>query len=128
MNGQRVLDQVIRTQAALATPDFDLDAILHDVAEEARALTRAERAIVETPDGNVITATSARHRRRAARSSLVVTLPETGERGALKVYSSARRAFGAEDVRALQLLAGLIWSALTRAALPTAPARRPPAS
>ena len=128
MNGQRILEQVIRTQTALATPDFDLDAILRDLADEARALTHAERAIVETPDGNVIASTPVRRLRRAARSSLVVTLPETGERGALKVYSPGRGAFGAEDVRALQLLAGLIWSALTRAALTVAPAGRPPAS
>lgn len=125
MNGQRVLDQVIRTQTALARPGFDLDAILQDVADEARALTGAQTAVVETPDGVVITS-ARRKRRRAARSSLVVALPDTGRRGAVKVYSAGRSAFGAEDVRALELLAGLVWSAVTRAALP-APYRRPQA-
>ena len=129
MKGQRVLDQVIRTQTALATPDFDLDAILRDVADEARALTGAESAVVETPNGVVISSVSNRRRRRAARSSIVVSLPEATQRGALKVYSAGRGAFSTEDVRALELLAGLVWSAVTRAALPTppAPARRPPA-
>jgi hypothetical protein len=128
MKGQRVLDQVIRTQTALWSPNFDLDAVLRDVADEARALTGAESAVVETPDGAVITSKSARLRlRRTARSSIVVSLPETSERGALKVYSSVRRAFSAEDIRALELLAGLVWSALTRAALPKPAAPRHPA-
>jgi hypothetical protein len=125
MNGQRVLEQVMRTQAALARPGFDLDAILQDVADEARSLTGAQSAVVETPDGAVITSMPTRRRlRRPARSSLVVTLPDTGHRGAVKVYSAGRRSFGAEDVRALELLAGLVWSAVTRAALPS-PSRRP---
>jgi hypothetical protein len=127
MKGQRVFDQVIRTQTALWSSNFDLDSVLQDVANEARALTGAESAVVETPDGAVITSRSVRPwRRRTARSSIVVSLPETSERGALKVYSPVRRAFSAEDTRALELLAGLVWSALTRAALPKpAPRRRP---
>ena len=128
MKGQRVLEQVIRTQTALWSSNFDLDAVLRDVADEARALTGAESAVVETPDGAVITSISnRRRRRRTVRSSIVVSLPETSERGALKDYSPGRGAFSAEDIRALELLAGLVWSALTRAALPTAAARRHPA-
>lgn len=127
MKGQRVLDQVIRTQTALASPNFDLDAVLRDVVDEARALTGAESAVVETPDGAVFTSVAARRHPRAPRSSIVVSLPETNQTGALTVYSTGRRAFSAEDVRALELLAGLVWSALTRAGLPgrTIRARRP---
>ena len=127
MKGQRVLDQVIRTQTALAAPNFDLDAVLRDVVDEARALTGAESAVVETPDGSVFTSVVSRRRRRTTRSSIVVSLPESNQTGALKVYSAGRRAFSAEDVRALELLASLVWSALTRAALParTSPLRRP---
>jgi GAF domain-containing protein len=87
-------------------------------------LTGAQSAVVETPDGAVITSTPSRRRLRRPRSSLVVALPDTERRGAVKVYSAGRRAFGAEDVRALELLAGLVWSAVTRAALPR-PTRRP---
>jgi hypothetical protein len=122
MNGQRVLDQVIRTQAALATPGFDLAAILREVADEARVLTGAETAVVETPDGAVISSTP-RRRRRTARSSLVVELPEADHRGALKVYSGGRGAFSPNDICTLEVLAGLVWSAVTRAALP-APRRQ----
>ncbi len=118
MKGQRVFDQVTRVQTALAAPNFDLDAVLRDVADEARALTGAESAVVETPDGSVFRSVAPRRRRRPTRSSIVVTLPETNQTGALKVYSAGRQAFSAEDVRALELLAGLVWSALTRAALP----------
>ena len=126
MKGQRVLDQVIRTQAALSAPNFDLDEVLRDVVDEARALTGAESAVVETPDGAVISSVAGRRRRRAARSSIVVSLPETNQTGALKVYSAGRSAFGPEDVRALELLAGLVWAALTRAALPGRATRRRP--
>jgi hypothetical protein len=130
MNGQRVLDQVIRTQTALAAPNFDLDAVLRDVVDEARALTGAESAVVEAPDGAVIASTAGRRRRRsAARSTIVVSLPDASHTGVLKVCSPGRRAFSAEDVRVLELLAGLVWSALTRATLPgrQTVSRRPPA-
>ncbi len=124
MNGQRVLDQVIRTQAALATPGFDLDVILRDVADEARALTGAETAIVEKPSGELITSRRLRRRSRHPRSALVVSLPDTGNRGALRVYAAERCAFGAEAKLALELFAELVSSALIRAALPP-PADRP---
>jgi len=123
MNGQRVLEQVIRTQAALATPGFDLDLILKDVADEARALTGAETAVVEMPSGRVITSRPRRRRRRNPRSELVVSVPDTCERGALRVYAAGRCAFGTEAVLALELLAELVSSALMRAALPAPPDR-----
>ena len=128
MKGQRVLDQVIRTQTALATPDFDLDAVLRDVVDEARALTGAQSAVVEA-DGAVIVSAAGHRRRRPARSTIVVSLPDASHTGVLRVCSPGRRAFSAEDVRALELLAGLVWSALTRAELPGRPtvSRRPPA-
>lgn len=129
MKGQRVLDQVIRTQTALATPNFDLDEVLRDVVDEARALTGAESAVVEAPDGAVIASAAGRRRRRSARSTIVVSLPDPSHTGVLRVSSPGRRAFSAEDVRALELLAELVWSALTRAALPGRPpvSPRPPA-
>src|SRR5438552_7683642 len=46
MNGQRVFEQVIRTQAAAARPGFDVDAVLQGVVDEAQALTAAEAAVV----------------------------------------------------------------------------------
>jgi hypothetical protein len=114
MKGQRVLEQVIRTQAELASPDFDLDAVLRAVVDEARALTGAEAAVVETPRGDVIA--SGPHEAHA--HSLVVPLPERRPAaGALRVYGAERSAFTREDVQALELLAALIGSALTRAEL-----------
>lgn len=127
MNGQRVLDQVRRTQAALATPGFDLDAILRDVTDEVCALTGAETAILETPSGDLITSTQSRRLRRRPQSSLVILLRRTGDRGALRVSATRRLSFGREDVLALEVLAELVSAALKRAALP-APVRRPPAS
>jgi hypothetical protein len=120
MNGQRVLDQVIRTQAALATPGFDLDLILKDVADEARALTGAETAVVEMPSGRLITSRPRLRPSRHPQSALVVALPDTGDRGALRVYAAERCAFGTEAILALELFARLVSSALIRAALPAA--------
>ena len=114
MKGQRVLEQVIRTQAELASADFDLDAVLREVVDEARALTGAEAAVVETPQGEVISS----GQREARGHALVVPLPQRRPAaGALRVYSAERSVFTREDVQALELLAALIGSALTRAEL-----------
>jgi signal transduction protein with GAF and PtsI domain len=114
MKGQRVLEQVIRTQAELAAPDFDLGAVLREVVDEARALTGAEAAVVETPGGEVIASGPDAARDHA----LVIPLPQRRRAaGALRVYGAERRAFTREDVQALELLAALIGSALTRAEL-----------
>jgi signal transduction protein with GAF and PtsI domain len=114
MKGQRVLDQVIRTQAELAAPDFDLGAVLREVVDEARALTGADAAVVETPHGDVIASGLNDGRGHA----LVIPLPQRRPAaGALSVYGAERRMFTREDVQALELLAALIGSALTRAEL-----------
>lgn len=114
MKGQRVLEQVIRTQAELAAPDFDLGAVLREVVEEARALTGAEAAVVEIPHGEVI----ASGHERPDGHAIVIPLPQRRPtRGALRVYGAERRDFTREDVQALELLAALIASALTRAEL-----------
>jgi hypothetical protein len=114
VKGQRVLEQVIRTQAELAAPDFDLDAVLREVVDEARALTGAQAAVVETPHGEVIASGAS----EARGHSLVVPLPpRRPAAGALRVYGAERRPFTHEDVQALELLAALIGSALTRAEL-----------
>ena len=114
MKGQRVLEQVIRTQAELAAPDFDLGAVLREVVDEARALTGAEAAVVETPRGEVFASGPSEARGHA----LVVPLPQRRPApGALRVYGADRRPFTHEDVQALELLAALIGAALTRAEL-----------
>jgi len=115
MNGRRVLDQVLRTQAETARPGFDVEDVLRGVADEARALTHAESAAVELRGRRRITSRAAGLR---AESSLAVPLPPTAPTaGALTVYSGAGRRFSAEDRQVLELLAGLIGSTLTRASL-----------
>jgi GAF domain-containing protein len=114
MKGQRVLQQVIRTQAELAAPGFDLDTVLREVVDEARALTGAEAAVVETPQGDVIASGPDDARSHALVIPLAQRRPHAG---ALRVYGADRRAFTREDVQALELLAALIGTALTRAEL-----------
>ena len=48
----RELDRLAETQNAIATSEFDLDAVLRTVAQEARRLTGADAAVVEIPDGD----------------------------------------------------------------------------
>ena len=48
----RELDRLVATQGAIATADFDLQAVLTTVVEQARRLTGAEAAVVELPDGD----------------------------------------------------------------------------
>jgi diguanylate cyclase (GGDEF)-like protein len=46
----RELDRLAETQNAIATSEFDLDAVLTTVVQEARRLTDADAAVVEIPD------------------------------------------------------------------------------
>jgi diguanylate cyclase (GGDEF)-like protein len=48
----RELDRIAETQNAIATSDFDLDAVLGTVVHEAQRLTFADAAVVEIPDGD----------------------------------------------------------------------------
>ena len=48
----RELDRLAETQNAIATSEFDLDAVLAAVVQEASRLTGAEAAVVEIPDGD----------------------------------------------------------------------------
>ena len=48
----RELDRVVAVQTAVATSRFDLDAVMNTVVEEALALTGADAAVVEIPDGD----------------------------------------------------------------------------
>lgn len=48
----RELDRLAATQNAIATSQFDLDAVLATVVDEARRLTGADAAVVEVPDGD----------------------------------------------------------------------------
>lgn len=48
----RELDRLAETQNAIATSEFDLDAVLATVVQEARRLTGADAAVVEIPDGD----------------------------------------------------------------------------
>jgi diguanylate cyclase (GGDEF)-like protein len=47
----RELDRLAETQNAIATSEFDLEAVLSTVVQEARRLTDADAAVVEMPDG-----------------------------------------------------------------------------
>jgi len=115
VNGRRVLQQVIRTQTATSRPGFDVDAVLRGVVEEARTLTGAEAATIILHGAGRIASTASGVE---AGSSLAVPLPASAPTaGALTVYSGADRHFTAEDRQVLELLAGLIGSTLTRAAL-----------
>jgi hypothetical protein len=114
MNGQRVLDQVIRTQAATARPGFDVERVVRGVLDGARALLGAESAaVVLRGRGRIASEDGA-----VVGPSLEVPLPPTAPTtGSLTVYAHAKRGFTAEDRQVLELLAGLIGSTLTRAAL-----------
>jgi hypothetical protein len=115
VNGQRVLEQVIRTQAATSRPGFDVDDVLQGVVDEAQVLTEAEAAVVILRGRGRI---ASERQGRNTESSLQVPLPPTAPTtGALAVYSGAQRRFTAEDRQVLEVLAGLIGAALTRAAL-----------
>jgi diguanylate cyclase (GGDEF)-like protein len=48
----RELDRLAETQNAIATSEFDLDAVLAAVVQEASRLTGADAAVVEIPDGD----------------------------------------------------------------------------
>jgi diguanylate cyclase (GGDEF)-like protein len=48
----RELDRLAETQNAIATSEFDLDAVLGTVVDEARGLTGADAGVVEIPDGD----------------------------------------------------------------------------
>ena len=48
----RMLDRLVQTQSAIAMSDFDFDELLLTVVEEALALTGADAAVVELPDGH----------------------------------------------------------------------------
>jgi diguanylate cyclase len=71
----RELDRLAETQNAIATSEFDLDGVLATVVEEARRLTGADAAVVETPDGEdlVYRATSG-----TAAAHLGLRLPSDG--------------------------------------------------
>jgi diguanylate cyclase len=48
----RELDRLVETQNAIATSEFDLDAVLVTVVQEASRLTGSDAAVVEIPDGD----------------------------------------------------------------------------
>ena len=48
----RMLDRLVQTQSAIAMSDFGFDDVLHTVVEEALALTNADAAVVELPEGD----------------------------------------------------------------------------
>jgi hypothetical protein len=124
VNGRRVLEQVIRTQAATSRPGFDVNRVLRSLAAEARALTGAEAAAIDVRGRGRVASDG---RRADADSSLAVPLPSTAPApGALTVYSRNDRRFTAADRQVLDLLARLIASTLTRAALDST--RRPHAA
>jgi diguanylate cyclase (GGDEF)-like protein len=47
----RLLDRLVQTQSAIAMSDFGFDDLLRTVVEEAIALTNADAAVVELPEG-----------------------------------------------------------------------------
>ena len=121
MNGERVLDQVIRTQTATARPGFDLERVVRGVLDGARTLIGAESAAVMLSGRGRIASEEPDAENAVA---LEVPLPPTAPTaGALTVYARHERRFTAEDRQVLELLAGLIGSTLTRAALDEGSAR-----
>jgi GAF domain-containing protein len=115
MKGLRVLEHVIRTQTAASRPGFDVDGVLQGVVEAALALTVAEAAAVVLRGRGRIASAGEPAR---GDSSLAVPLPPTAPtQGMLVVYVREERRFTADDRRVLDLLARLIGTTLTRAAL-----------
>jgi diguanylate cyclase (GGDEF)-like protein len=114
----RELDRVVAVQTEIATSRFDLDAAMNTVVEEARALTRADAAVVEIPDGDELVYRAVaggasedlgmRHPRRTALSGaalrsrcvLVCTDSETDPR----VDREASLRVGARSIVAVPLL------------------------
>ena len=47
----RELDRLVQTQRAIATAEFDLDAVMRTVVAEALELTSADAAVLEVPEG-----------------------------------------------------------------------------
>ena len=47
-----MLDRLVQTQSAIAMSDFGLEDVLHTVVDEALALTDADAAVIELPDGD----------------------------------------------------------------------------
>ena len=48
----RMLDRLVQTQSAIAMSDFGFEGVLRTVVDEALALTNADAAVVELPDGD----------------------------------------------------------------------------
>jgi hypothetical protein len=91
VQGLEMLERVLRTQAATARPGFDADRVLQTLVDEARSLTGCDGPSVE----------------------LLLPL-SASTAGALVVYG---RRVTLDDRQVLELLAGLVGSTLTRAAL-----------
>lgn len=150
------LNQVIQTQAALASAQLNLDEFIHQVAERILAISPATGAVVELLEGDEMvyraasgtalpfkgvrlkvaaslsgecvrlgqvlvsedTELDARVDRAAcrqvgARSMVVTPLIELGEAiGVLKIFSNRARAFGDDDIKTVQMMAGLIAAAI----------------
>lgn len=125
----RELDRLIETQIAIGTSAFDLDAVMTTVVEQALALTGADAAAIELPDGDVLASRNAggdspidddAYEGVNPRSLLVVPLLHDGrEMGVLKVYRARPDAFAARHERILGGLAQLVGTALVRAELIT---------
>jgi diguanylate cyclase (GGDEF)-like protein len=71
----RELDRLAETQNAIATSEFDLDAVLSTVVHEARLLTGADAAVVEILDGDDLVNRAAAG---TAESHLGLRLPSAG--------------------------------------------------
>jgi len=46
------LTEVVATQQAISTSDFDLDAVLREIVRQTQRLTNADAAVVELVDGD----------------------------------------------------------------------------
>jgi GGDEF domain-containing protein len=116
MKGRQVLERVLRTQAAMAQPDFDLDLELREIVLEAWSETGATGVAVETraDDEPVLRAAAGS---ATGTPALALALDEAGQvSGRLLVYGAAG-SLTDDDRQALGVLAGLIGSALARTEL-----------
>lgn len=160
-NDVPLLTELVAIQRAVSASEFDLDAVLAEIAGQAHRLTRADAAVVEMLDGdelvyravagsakkfqdlrmNAATSLSGRSirsgeilwcqdagsdprvdllaaREMGARSLVIVPLLQRRRAvGALKVYSSRPHAFAERQLRIVQMMAGIVGSALVRAEL-----------
>src|SRR5437764_9299713 len=110
---------ILETQTEIASADLDAHEVMSSVAARARALTGADAGVVELLDGEqLVDCRDARFERlvdadaaRLAGGVSMVSSPLIHRGrilGALKVYAQTPDEFDEQDVKVVELLAGLL--------------------